>query len=636
MTRLFRKATILALCGLLAAATICSEAQSDTEFTPPPNWLAGRIQHDTTLTAAAPGPNYYLYGDVVVPSGLTLTIEPGVTLTAAGNSDFFVSGRYLDRVELIVNGTLSSVGLPAQPITFTSDANGNWAGVYVASGGNATFDYAQVSNAIVGVDIDGIVQANHCTLVNSSTGVHCTGQLQMLNSLLQCNTPLAATGSASVVALSGSELNGRADASGIVSSGGHLDVENCYIHGVADGIYSDAAPTTVHASRIESSYFGVYCTQAGATVTSCVIAASAPNAQIGLYFRGAGSVAAGGDSGGVVPTQITGYQYGVYCDGAASITNTLVAASSGVGMLLNTNNCIVNYCTIDGVPGYGIDSQGSGNAVYNAIITRCNTGIGTLNQLQPLEVNYSDVWQNGVLFSGGHILQGADVSAFDPGYLMAGTDPYQLANVSLFTDFSVSGGEIGAYGPGAGRVTPIVGASLLSAEAVRGVAELLWYVEGQSGYATTVYKRTPNGEWGGIAAAYADGTHKVAYEDRDVVPGSSYEYGLGVRGATGVDIQGLATVRIPSVPSSFLRLTSSNPSKGRALSLDFGTISGGPVRLDILDITGRQIQSSQLAAGDAGPHSTQLTFGSGLRPGIYWVRMVAPSQVLKAKFCVVN
>ena len=69
-------------------------------------------------------------GNVTVTAGVTLTIEPGVTVQ--GNS----STR-----TLTVNGTLSAVGTGGSPITFTSPSNsapGHWDGINFGSTASAS------------------------------------------------------------------------------------------------------------------------------------------------------------------------------------------------------------------------------------------------------------------------------------------------------------------------------------------------------------------------------------------------------------------------------------------------------------------------------------------------------------------
>ena len=76
----------------------------------------GALTEDTTLLTS--GYPYVITSDIVVPAGITLTIEPGVTLQ-------FQADRAL-RVE---GGRLLAEGSAAQPILFTRQGGGYWGGI---------------------------------------------------------------------------------------------------------------------------------------------------------------------------------------------------------------------------------------------------------------------------------------------------------------------------------------------------------------------------------------------------------------------------------------------------------------------------------------------------------------------------
>ena len=91
----------------------------------------GHINLDTEWTLA--GSPYLVTGNLLVVSGVTLTIDPGVVVEFAANRG------------MQVNGTLIALGTLAQPITLTSaqvsPAPGDWASIIFATGSvGATFD----------------------------------------------------------------------------------------------------------------------------------------------------------------------------------------------------------------------------------------------------------------------------------------------------------------------------------------------------------------------------------------------------------------------------------------------------------------------------------------------------------------
>ena len=87
-------------------------------------WI-GNVGDTTWSTASAD--SYYVVGDVTVPAGQTLTIEPGVNVRFEGN------------FKITVNGTLTANGTPTNPITFTTIiADSVWHGLRFKSGSSGS------------------------------------------------------------------------------------------------------------------------------------------------------------------------------------------------------------------------------------------------------------------------------------------------------------------------------------------------------------------------------------------------------------------------------------------------------------------------------------------------------------------
>jgi uncharacterized repeat protein (TIGR01451 family) len=143
-----------ALCAWLLFATTGGAALSTESLAPSPQQphavipACDPIVTNTTWTAG----NVYVANNcaVTIPTGVTLTIQPGATVKFLGNN-----------AVLIVNGTLAAQGTSGAPITFSSvndnahgqaapgssgaPAAGNWYGIHFAPGSRG-----QISHAFIG------------------------------------------------------------------------------------------------------------------------------------------------------------------------------------------------------------------------------------------------------------------------------------------------------------------------------------------------------------------------------------------------------------------------------------------------------------------------------------------------------
>ncbi len=123
-----------------------------------PTSFATDVSGNQSGTWTLPNSPYFLVGDVTVPPGQTLTIEPGVEVIAQGHYTFTVD-----------QSTLIAVGTEKQLITFTAtDQVTGWRGMRLESSNNATtisycvFEYAKGSGAYPGVR-GGAMMVRNCS-----------------------------------------------------------------------------------------------------------------------------------------------------------------------------------------------------------------------------------------------------------------------------------------------------------------------------------------------------------------------------------------------------------------------------------------------------------------------------------------
>ncbi len=129
------------------------------------NTLVGPVT--TTSTLAAGG--YLMLSDVPVPAGVTWTLSPGVTISAAPAR------------RIIVSGNLQASGNATQRVRFTSanayPAKGDWVGIEVPLGGTAALNYARVEYADKCVHFNsGQGAVAHSLIRFCNTGIHVSKQ----------------------------------------------------------------------------------------------------------------------------------------------------------------------------------------------------------------------------------------------------------------------------------------------------------------------------------------------------------------------------------------------------------------------------------------------------------------------------
>lgn len=102
---------------------------------PDPNatTLTGTLTADQTLSGAVS-----MTGDVIIPSGITLTVSAGTVISVQGN------------FALSVKGTLEIQGSAASGVQFVGPAGKQWGGIAVSGTGQANLSYVQISGAMQG------------------------------------------------------------------------------------------------------------------------------------------------------------------------------------------------------------------------------------------------------------------------------------------------------------------------------------------------------------------------------------------------------------------------------------------------------------------------------------------------------
>jgi hypothetical protein len=208
--------------------------------------LYGVIRADTTITAA--GSPHSIPGDLEVAPGVTLTVEPGATLSFANDADLMHCGDSVTRSELRVHGTLDALGTSLAPITLTADGtlgSTAWNGLHLLSDATPlTLSHFEIAGANKAVQVDGSALAlfDHGLVHDSSTGLSASNLT--LDSVVVHDT------SAGVSVASGTITNllAYSNSHAIEVTGGPVSVANATFADDTIPVYASSGGVTVENS----------------------------------------------------------------------------------------------------------------------------------------------------------------------------------------------------------------------------------------------------------------------------------------------------------------------------------------------------------------------------------------------------
>jgi hypothetical protein len=138
------------------------------------------------------------------------------------------------------------------------------------------------------------------------------------------------------------------------------------------------------------------------------------------------------------------------------------------------------------------------------------------------------------------------------------------------------------------------------------------------GVPEVVLERSGDGnEWNELARIVPGSLGRVEYEDTDVHPGESLAYRIHFLS----DGRRIWTVPVwVEIPRAELAVRVMPPTSRDRLSLEVTLASRGPARLDLLDVSGRRLQSHDLSHLGTDPTRLELELAD-LAPGIAWLRL---------------
>lgn len=174
--------------------------------------------------------------------------------------------------------------------------------------------------------------------------------------------------------------------------------------------------------------------------------------------------------------------------------------------------------------------------------------------------------------------------------------------------------------------------ALVSASAETDRVRLVWFAS--ENVRATVYRRTEELDWSPIGDAVSDGGGMIAFEDRDVTPGTRYEYRLGFMENGQETFAGQVWVDVPTNLRLALEGFQPNPAV-KDLMVSFTLPADAAATLELIDVSGRRLLARDLRGLPPGRHTLRL---DEARPpaGIYFIRLTQKDQSVTARAAIIH
>lgn len=612
---------VITIMNLLAVGFL--PAFAGTEATPSPNQLYGHISTDRVLTPPVGGGPIEIIGDLTIDSGATLTLARGVRVRVAPFADYLASGSDRERVEILVHGSLV-VPPGADSVVMGSDgSSASWGGITIENGGVLTLNDVHLSDcSIINCRTSSLVEIRRSRI---ATGVSVGAGLVTVQRTSFVAGSLALLGnSRGTVENSSFEGSGigietsefvslracSTQTGGISCTGtGRTLIEDCFLRGAGIG-YFNGIGHQIARLTVEDAPYGLLLQDA--TVEVLVDSVAPRPVELRRCSIGIEMV------GGIGPSQNLYFRNVLM---SRCWRGVAIYSPGGQDFDVTLNHCTIVDCD------YGAINASSGIIrVINSIVAY----LGRNNLFSGPVAGYwggnyqlarSDSWgyarYGAITYSSSHISFGEGVSTFDP-FLLGESDGYRLSPVSFFSNASSSGGQLGAYGPGAVGPTPVASASVVAASGVGGCARVKWYCPDQAGRRLPIVRRDASMEWIPVEALLVNEQGFVELMDRNVEELATYDYAVGVSRAGYVDLDAMTTVTIEAVTRSIGALSAYPNPAGSAWSVSFVAAAAKPVTIDVVDLQGRRCYTTTLQNPVEGRLELKIP-STGLQSGIYWL-----------------
>jgi hypothetical protein len=160
---------------------------------------------------------------------------------------------------------------------------------------------------------------------------------------------------------------------------------------------------------------------------------------------------------------------------------------------------------------------------------------------------------------------------------------------------------------------------IVNASASGGTVHLLWGSGDAAGIQATVFRQTAMGAWQALGAAQTDALGEISYVDASPENRWTETYRLGIERNGTMSYSAPITVQAQETRHPLLSDAYPNPWRGGAFQLRFQLPSPGPAHLEMLDVRGRIVWSTDVATPGPAPEMFHVAFRP--RSGVYLMRL---------------
>ena len=375
----------------------------------PPNYIAGG--NVSGLWTAANSP-YFVGGEIIVPFGDTLTIEPGVFVKFKTNSiDHMVQEPTPDNSDfgyMTIYGTLIAQGTVEDSICFTRAGDTGWWGmIHLTKDANpdnpieyCKMDYASYmvidpdnDKEIAGLSFDGMDgTVRNCSFYNNVYGICCDSSIAIISENTFSNNTMSGVFCCNSQAQIENNIISQNQQNGIYSSTfSHLVIaDNIIQANVQNGICCKNDSTYVSGNTISENgeagidYYYSYSLTSGNTITG--------NGTYGIYYSHSFSTATGNEI-----TDNTGRGIGCSYSDSVVIKGNTITGNQSNGIFCWHANPEINHNTITLNNSTAINAKYSTPQIISNIISINGGGI-SISESNP---QVAQINNNTISFNNG-------------------------------------------------------------------------------------------------------------------------------------------------------------------------------------------------------------------------------------------